>query len=664
MKNIKRISLFILLLSCGTFRALAQDSSNFTFVPEKPENGKPIEISYNAIGTTLAGKKNITAVVYQFNNYRWVGTDLALTGTGNRRKATLNVPVDCGIMAFKFKSGETIDNNHDQGYFLMFKDKDRQGLMAPGGYAGWGLSRSPKLNWDIPRYLNFNGISDTASYYWLSQEIAFNPKAKTELVVPYAVALKAFMKDAAIPKLNLAIRYLSRADATEDELLKARMITGTLIGDAKRKDSIEGVLKERFPKGSLARLAAYKKIGASPELKDMLSASEQFLAAFPTSTNPQFDKDNRINYGVVYQNMILVAAAVHKNDDYFKKYVQLLPYSVLGNMYYKYIEIPFSRKDKSAAELMPLADLLIKRYDYFGTNKPEEYMYLSPLEWAEEFDSARAGHVFPVQVSLLMASGRNTEAMRYVLLAQKYLHYKNATVNDQYAHLLKQKGDNKLLKTVLTKSLYTNQSTPEMLVMLKDIYVKEYHSDKDFDTYVEALKNPADRIAAQKTASSEMINKPMPDWSMKDMNDNVVTAKDLLGKTVIMDFWATWCVPCKASFPGMKIAVEKYKNDKDVVFYFVDTEEQSAEYKTAVKKYIKDNKYPFNVLFDNKAVGAKATGEVFDRIAKAFTISGIPQKLFIDKKGNLRFISVGYNGSATALADDISMLVELTKSAK
>ena len=114
----------------------------------------------------------------------------------------------------------------------------------------------------------------------------------------------------------------------------------------------------------------------------------------------------------------------------------------------------------------------------------------------------------------------------------------------------------------------------------------------------------------------------------------------------------------------MKLAVEKYKNDPNVLFYFVDTEERGADYKSEVKKYIKDNNYPFNVLFDNKAEGAKATGEVFDRIAKTFTISGIPQKLFVDKKGNLRFISVGFNGSATALADDIENMVELTKNAK
>ena len=663
MRHIKKISLYILLVFCNIFSVMAQGPANFTFLPEKPENGKPVVISYSAKGTPLEGKKDITAVAYQYNNYKWIGIDVPLSGKGDLLSATVNVPAACGLMAFKFKSGDLVDNNHDQGYFLMFRDKDRQGLMAPGGYAGWGLARSAKLNRDIPAYLNFKGVSDTASYYWLSQEISFNPKAKAQLVLPYAVALKGFMKDTARPKLNLAVRYLTRADATEDELLKARTITGMLMGDSKRKDSIDAVLVQRFPKGSLARLAAFRSIGASRELPEVLKASEQFLADFPVSTNTQFDEENRISYGVVYQNMILIAAALNKNDDYFRKYVAILPYSVLGNMYYKCIEIPFSRKDRSAAELLPLADLLMKRYDYFKTNRPEEYLYFSPLEWADELDRSRAGHVFPLHISLLMSAARNEEAMKYAVLAQKYLSYKNATLNDEHVRLLKQNRDHKSLQGVLTRSMFNNQSTPEMLAMLKGIYVKAHGSEKGFDVYIESLKNPADRIKAKKTAASEMINKPMPEWSMKDINGKVVNSGDLRGKTVIMDFWATWCVPCKASFPGMKIAVEKFKNDPDVVFYFVDTEEQTAEYKTEVKKYIHDNHYPFNVLFDNKAEGAKATGEVFDHIAKAFTISGIPQKLFVDKKGNLRFISVGYNGSATALADDISMLVELTKSA-
>ena len=664
MKQFKKPILLSLFLLCCNLISYAQENANFTYIPEKPENGKPVEIHYNAKGTPLAGKKNVTAVVYEYKSYKWQAFDMNFTGDNDSWKGTLNVPENCGIIAVKFKSDTLVDNNKDQGYFLMFRDKDRQGVMAPGGYAGWGLARSPKLNLGIPGYMKFKGISDTASYYWLSQEIAFNQQSKATLVMPYAIAVKNYLKEDAGTKLGLVMRFLTRPDASEDELLKARSISGNLLSNKKTKDSIDKVLLDRFPKGSLARLTAFKTIGAQKEMADVIKASEQFLSDFPVTSNADFDAENRINYGTIYQNIILISQYLNKNTAAFDKYNALIPYQTLGNLYYKFVEIPFNRKDQTPQTLYPIAEQLMKRYDYFLANKPEEYSYLTASEWKDEVNRSRAGHVFPVHISLLMTAGKKEEAMKYAVLAQSYLDYKNTTINSQYAMLLQQDKDTKALTVVLTKALYKNQSTPEMIEMLKGIYIKEHKSEKGFAEYVESLKNPADIAAAKKEAIASMMNKPMPEWSMKDMSDKVVNSKDLIGKTVILDFWATWCVPCKASFPGMKLAVEKYKNDPNVLFYFVDTEERGADYKSEVKKYIKDNNYPFNVLFDNKAEGAKATGEVFDRIAKTFTISGIPQKLFVDKKGNLRFISVGFNGSATALADDIENMVELTKNAK
>jgi len=55
--------------------------------------------------------------------------------------------------------------------------------------------------------------------------------------------------------------------------------------------------------------------------------------------------------------------------------------------------------------------------------------------------------------------------------------------------------------------------------------------------------------------------------ALYDADGKLIGFKDLRGKTIVMDFWASWCVPCKASFPGMKMAVEKYKNDPGVEFF-------------------------------------------------------------------------------------------------
>src|ERR1700754_1863990 len=54
------------------------------------------------------------------------------------------------------------------------------------------------------------------------------------------------------------------------------------------------------------------------------------------------------------------------------------------------------------------------------------------------------------------------------------------------------------------------------------------------------------------------INIPAPDFSLKDLNGKTVSLADYKGKTLVIDFWATWCVPCRESFPAVKMVMDKY----------------------------------------------------------------------------------------------------------
>jgi len=656
----KIISLSLLItISCYIW---AQSPENFKFTPEKAYNGKPVTIMYDASKTALAGKNNVKAVLYQYINYKWDATDLNLTGANNQWKGEFNIPQNCGLLGVKFVSGDLSDNNHDQGYFIMMFDKDRQGAMAPGAYAGWGLARSPKYGMDIPNYIKFEGVSDSATYHWLNQEISYNQSAKSVLVYPYAVATNATFKDSAPPRLQRVLAYLKRADASENDLFNARRILLNLMHDKATADSVEKVWRKRFPQGSLARLDANKNIGQSRDITTILAASQQFLTDFPEyKTNAEFDLQNRINYGVVYQNVMVLGTMANKNTEVVSKYVDSLSFTILPSVYYKLIQIPYDQANTDFNKLIGFSDLLIKRFEYFKVNRPATMSHLSPSEWDKEYRRIFVSNISRVHIGLLNKAGRYKEALKYEQEAEANLKFSLAALNNEYAFTLKKLGKTAELESVLKKSMFENQASTEMIAMLKDIYVKRKKNEAGFDVYLESLKNPANLKKGHEELKATMIKKEMPLWTMKDLDGKVVSSSDLKGKTVVMDFWATWCVPCKASFPGMKLAVEKYKNDKDVVFLFVDTEESKTGFKEEVAKYIKYNNYPFQVLFDNTADGEKTNAEVFNRIAKAFTISGIPQKLIIDRNGYLRFISIGFFGSATGLADEISALIEMTK---
>lgn len=109
------------------------------------------------------------------------------------------------------------------------------------------------------------------------------------------------------------------------------------------------------------------------------------------------------------------------------------------------------------------------------------------------------------------------------------------------------------------------------------------------------------------------------DFTLKDLEGNEVTLSDLRGKAVFLNFWASWCPPCKAEMPDIEQLYQETK-DTDLVILTIN----SGEGATVAKRFMVENNYTFMVLDDYK-------GEVSD----LYKVMALPTSLFIDKNGSL-----------------------------
>jgi len=146
------------------------------------------------------------------------------------------------------------------------------------------------------------------------------------------------------------------------------------------------------------------------------------------------------------------------------------------------------------------------------------------------------------------------------------------------------------------------------------------------------------------------VGSEAPDFELTRLDGTKVKLSQLKGKTVILDFWATWCGPCIMSFPGMKKAVEKYKDDPNVVFLFVDTFErvEADKWKDYVGKFITNRGFTFmNPVLD-----------FGNNTALAYGVEGIPAKFCIDKDGKVKHKGSGYLGSTDAVFNEMVEWIE------
>ena len=121
-------------------------------------------------------------------------------------------------------------------------------------------------------------------------------------------------------------------------------------------------------------------------------------------------------------------------------------------------------------------------------------------------------------------------------------------------------------------------------------------------------------------------DKRAPDFSLLDLNGKKVGLSQFRGKIILLNFWATWCGPCKEEMPFLEILHQQFK-EKDFVVLTISVDYEEAK---IVREFISKQRYTFPVLLDPKC-------EVLD----LFEVKGIPTSFIIDKKGKMLGRAIG-----------------------
>lgn len=258
--------------------------------------------------------------------------------------------------------------------------------------------------------------------------------------------------------------------------------------------------------------------------------------------------------------------------------------------------------------------------------------------------------------AILHKNGKNKLALQYISIAHSLIRPVRGSVNTTYVKVLAGMGRYKEALDIVDETLSSGQHTAWIRTTAKDIYIKAKGSEEGYRNFIErAALSLVDVTRAE--LSKQMISETAPDFTLKDLEGKTVSLSALRGKTIVLDFWATWCGPCKASFPAMKMAVEKYRNDSTVKFLFIHTMEYGEAATAEAKKYIADTGYPFEVLMDLKRPGTKT-----NPVVELFKTSMIPAKFVIDRNGKLRFRMIGYHEGDEATLQQVTAMIELARS--
>lgn len=625
MNNIKVVKiLFTFFLVLSSF--VLAGEKNFSFTPEKPTPGTKITVTYNPQNTVLENSSWVKMFVSEYSKSIDLTEEYDLVKKGNVWTGSFVTADTTTGLVIRFKGEEGIDDNNKKLYPANLYDKNGNYLAGTfgglaTGYASW--FQAFEIDPDL----------DTAHKYF-TKEFELHPASKKDFISTYLYLIRNINKENPDEIISKEIEQIAETNSGSQDDMWLLLSLYRSHRMTEKATLIESEYKKKYPDGKytpVLKFAEYRQLKSSSEKIDFLKNYEasysdnQYIGYMYNEIFSLLQKEKNIPMVIELLNSYKDANAMLYN-------------SVAWSLYE-------SENDLNLAEELALkgVELANKEIEKPKGKRPQLF---TTSEWKNSRKRS-AGMVMDTYGAILLKRNKNTEAEKVLTEAVMLLEKEEPELNERYVSALMMNGKFEIAKKELEEFFSKAVNTSGMKEMLKESYIKTGGTEDSFDSYFRKFEDAAkEKIIAK--LQKEMINEQAPQFTLTDLNGKSVSLSDFKGKVVIVDFWATWCGPCLSSFPGMKLAVEKYETNGSAKFLFLNTWENVEDKKQNAEDFIKKNNYPFHVLLDDK-----------NEVVSSFKVRGIPTKFIIDGNGNIRFKSVGFSGNADEMVEEIGIMISM-----
>ncbi len=456
--------------------------------------------------------------------------------------------------------------------------------------------------------------------------------------------MNEIVQNGSLAQKNTLANELSLEAKTSKDANRLEVISNYLyqLGREESSDSLRSVIAKKYPKSLVARQEFvtndfYKQKTA----KDKENSYKKLLKKWPI---PKTDEIK-----IAYDYLIANIANSYIEEGNKEKSLSYL--NQLNERFWR------------AQGFIPVATTLLQQGDTLTAipliqTSIEDAEYFMNLPKDQQDNKAGFAAVgYPGYVSQLANIYSNQGKHKEVMTLLENAISKNPTFASRFSNTYFKALENagRKLEALQQLEMIYKSGNFAFKTKMHELYTSLNSSDKGFEGYINRLDNEVIKYI-QEHISQFAINQTMPNFELLNLKGEKVSLESLKGKTLVLDFWATWCGPCIRSFPAMKAAQEMYANDNNVKFLFINTWERDKNYKENVASFISKNNYPFEVVYDDQK--DPNNGKI---LAEKLGITGIPAKFIVDKDGIIRYKLTGSSSEIDYIKLEMKELIESAK---